>query len=117
MENLIVEYSQKIQKQIFDIKKLSTEDNYFKLDDYVKSILNLISELSDLLKDEIEKRKYDNIWKNLDYTLNREVKYAKIAYNKARAKNAPRIRESEYRSKLLDAIKQVELELTSFRNQ
>jgi flagellin-specific chaperone FliS len=115
MEKLIIEFHEKIKKQIIDIKQLSSEDKYFRLDDYVKSILNLISELSNLLNDENDKRKYDKIWTNLDYTLDRKVKYAKSAYNKARKKNAPFIRESEYRTMLHDAIKQVELELADFR--
>jgi len=116
MEKLIIEFREKIKNQIIYIKQLSSEDKYFRLDEYVKSTLNLISQLSNLLNDEKDKRKYDTIWNNLDYTLDRKVKYAKRAFEEARKKNAPLVRESEYRTKLHEAIKMVEFELTEFRD-
>ena len=116
MEKLIDEYIEKIRMQIIDIKNLSSEDKFFRLEDYVKSILDLISELSKLLNDDNDKRMYETLWNNLDYTLGREVEIAKSAYYKARKKNARLIRESEYHKMLHAAIKQVEFELSYFRN-
>ena len=116
MEKLIAEFTENIRKQIIDIKNLSSEDKFFRLDDYVKSILDLIAESSKLLNDDNDKIKYDTLWNNLDHTLGREVNNAKSAYYKAREKNARHIRESEYRKMLHEAIKQVESELSYFRN-
>ena len=113
MEKAIIE---KIKKQMIEINKLSSYDNYFNLNHQVDKILGNIFKLIEISDDDEKKQTYETIWKHLDYTNGREVKFAKNAYNKARKKNARKIRESEYSSSLKKAINQIDLDLSHFKN-
>ena len=113
METEIIE---KIKKQIIEIKKLDSDDRYFNLDGHVKIILNNLLELIKNSNDKEIKQRYELIWRTLDCRNDREVKFAKWAYDKARSKNAAKIREMEYRTKLLQTIELVESDLSHFIN-
>lgn len=110
------EIIEKIREEIIVIKKISCDERHFRLDGHVNIILDYLLKLMKISKDEESKQKYEFIWKDLDYTSERKVKFAKWAYDKARKKNAAQKRESEYCSSLKNAISQIEHELSHFRN-
>ena len=112
MEQQIIE---KIKALLVDIKKISYEDRHFNLDWLVSEILKNVLELKRLSKNEEDNQQFELIWRALDHTKEKEVKFARLAFEKSRKKNAPFIREKEYRISLIRAIEQVESELTHFR--
>jgi len=112
MEQQIFE---KIRQLNADIKKISYEDRHFNLDWLVSEILNHVLELKRISQNAEDKQQFELIWKALDHTSEKEVKFARLAFEKSRKKNAPFIREKEYRLSLIGAIEQVESELTHFR--
>jgi len=79
------------------------------LKSYVRQILEQISILKEIDKSE----NYDHISFSLNHTLNKEVNYVELAYEKTLKKNAAKIRHKEYHQELERAIKQIEIDIFS----
>ena len=111
MEKEIVK---KIKDQINEIEQLSSHDRHFRLSGCVNYILEQLIELIKISNDKNKIQKYENIWRGLNCRNDRDVKFAKLAYDKARKKNARYIRETEYNSQFIKAVRLVKLELSHF---
>ncbi len=100
-----------IKDKLSEITKLSFEDRHFHLKYYVDAILENIVKLINISDNEEEKQSYKFIWDRLNHTNEKEVEFAKRAYDKAKKKNAAKIRETEYNLSLRKAIRQIDVDL------
>lgn len=106
---------EKIKEILDKIHNLYMEERgvYYRLKRYCEEILTIISEKLQSTEDETERRNYYMALSRLSHTSTKEVSYVEHHQDLMRKRNAAKVRRTEYENALNNAIRQIEMDLSS----
>lgn len=100
-----------IRGKLIELQNLSVYEKIFTLDTVVTDILDNVHYLIENENDKTKQNDLNRLWETIDYTYEREITSAKIAFKNARKGNAPRKLMVEYQKAHKKAVLQIDMEL------